>query len=55
MHDNEPKTIAELALIYSELIRVESSNENMAKIHIFEKFICCKSQAFATDAKPSCK
>ena len=36
MHENEPQTIAELAAIYSELIRAPSTNENMAKIHALE-------------------
>ena len=36
MHENEPKTIGELAAIYSELIRAPSTNENMAKIHALE-------------------
>ena len=36
MHPDEPSTIAELALIYSELIRAPSTNENMAKIHALE-------------------
>ena len=36
MHPNEPQTIAELAAIYSELIRAESTDENMAKIHALE-------------------
>jgi len=36
MHDNEPKTIAELALIYSELIRAESTDANMLKLKALE-------------------